>query len=295
MAARERRDMNRRAFLWGSATLLATPLATHAQEPRGARTVRIGRLSPLSARTDTPNLDAFRRGLRDLGWVEGQSFTIQARFADGKADRLPGLAAELVRDRVDIILVGSSPGALAAKGATTSIPIVMVTTGDPVGDGIVVALARPGGNITGVTALNTKRLELIKEAVPGVARVAVLLNPASQYTASFLSEREAAARGLGLDLRLLEARDPAMLDRVLAAPALDGVGALMIQTDALFITHRQRIVELVAKSRVPTVYSEREFIDAGGLMFYGASLVEMYREAATYADKILKGWYARTR
>jgi putative ABC transport system substrate-binding protein len=269
--------------------ILAAAGASAAQD----RTVRIGRLSPLSAETDALNLEAFRKGLRDLGWVERRQFIIETRFADGKGDRLPALAADLVRQRVDLILTGSSPGALAAKGATATIPIVMVTTGDPVGDGIVVSLARPGGNVTGVTALgqalNAKRLELIKEAVPGVTRVGVLVNPGSSYTARFLGERDAAARTLGLELRLLEADDPARLEKVLAALPAERLGALMVQTNAMYITHRRRIVELVAKSRVPAVYGEREFVDAGGLMFYGASFATMYREAAIYADKILKG------
>jgi putative ABC transport system substrate-binding protein len=254
---------------------------------------RIGRLSPLSAETDAPNLAAFRKGLRELGWIEGQHFTIEARFAGGKPERLAGLAADLVRQRVDVILTGSNAGALAAKTATGTIPIVMVTTGDPVGGGIVASLGRPGGNVTGVTALgqvlNVKRLELIKEAVPGVTRVAALINPASPYTAPFLKEREGAARSLGLEVRVLEAPDPGSFEKAFAAMAIERAGALMVQTDAMFITHRRRIVELVARSRVPAVYGEREFVDAGGLMFYGASLADMYRDAAGYADKILKG------
>ena len=272
---------------------LSAPLAIDAQESKAGRTARIGRLSPLSAEADAPNLAAFRKGLRDLGWVEGRSFTIETRFADGKTNRLPALAEELVRQRVDVMLTGSSPGALAAKRATATIPIVMVTTGDPVGDGLIASLARPGANVTGVTALgqvlNTKRLELIKEAVPGVTRVGVLINPASTYTPPFLRERDGAARALGLQLRLLEVNDPTEFEKAFAARATEGIGALMVQTNAMFITHRKRIVDLVAKSRLPAVYGEREFVDAGGLMFYGASLADMYRDAAVYADKILKG------
>ena len=273
--------------------LLAVPLATAAQDAPAGKVARIGRLSPLSAETDVRNLDAFRKGLRDLGWIEGRTFTLETRFADGHLDRLPALVADLVRQRVDVILTGSSPGALAAKKATTTIPIVMVTTGDPVADGIVGSLARPGGNVTGVTALgqvlNTKRLELLKDAVPGVTRVGVLLNPASLYTVGFLKEKDGAARTLGLDLRVLEAREPRHLDKALSAVTTEGVGALMVQTNPMFIAQRQRIVELVARTRVPAVYGEREFVDAGGLMFYGASLAAMYRDAAAYADRILKG------
>jgi putative ABC transport system substrate-binding protein len=284
--------MDRRAFIGTLAGgFLAAPLAAEAQ-PAG-KAARIGRLSPLSAETDVPNLAAFRKGLRELGWIEGQHFTIESRFADGQATRLPDLAAELVRQRVDLILTGSNPGALAAKNATATIPIVMVTTGDPVAGGLVASLARPGGNVTGVTALgqmlNAKRLELIKEAVPGVTRVAVLTNPASPYTAPFLKEKDDAARALGLQLPILEARDAVGLDGAFAALATQRAGALMVQTNPLFIRYRRRIVELAARSRVPAVYGEREFVDAGGMMFYGASLADMYGDAAAYADRILKG------
>ncbi|MEX2220777.1 MAG: ABC transporter substrate-binding protein [Candidatus Rokuibacteriota bacterium] len=280
-----------------AATLLAgavvAPLTTDAQEPKAGKIARVGRLSPLSAETDVPNLDAFRKGLRELGWVEGRHFTIESRFADGNLDRLPELAAELVRQRVDIILTGSTPGARAARTATRTIPIVMVTTGDPVAGGLVASLARPGGNVTGVTALgqslNAKRLELIKEAVPGIVRVAVLTNRLSPYTVPFLKEREGAARSLGLHLPVLEAHDLGNLEKALSAIGPERGGALLVLPDAMFITHRRRIVELVARSRVPAIYGEREFVDAGGLMFYGASLVDMYRDAAGYADRILKG------
>ena len=192
-----------------------------------------------------------------------------------------------------MILTGSDLGALAAKTATATIPIVMVTTGDPVGAGIVTSLARPGGNVTGVTAigqmLNAKRLELIKEAVPGVTRVAVLTNPRSTYTPPFLREKESMVRRLGLQLPVLEAADPGSFEKAFAALATDRAGALLVQTDAMFITHRRRIVELAAKSRVPAVYGDREFVDAGGLMFYGATLAHLYHDAASYTDRILKG------
>lgn len=287
-AARLTRSITAAALLL---TALAAPLPADAQG--AGKLVRIGRLSPLSAETDSPNLEAFRKGLRELGWVEGKTFTIEGRFADGRSERLPELAAELVRQRVDVILTGSNPGALAAKKATATIPIVMVTTGDPVGAGLVTSLARPGGNVTGVTALgqmlNAKRLELIKEAVAGVTRVAVLTNPRSIYTAPFLREKEGMSRSLGLQLPILEARDPGGFEKAFAALATERAGALMVQTDAMFITHRRRIVELAARSRVPTIYGDREFVDAGGLMFYGATLANLYHDAASYADRILKG------
>lgn len=262
-------------------------------DAQGQKAARVGRLSSTSAETDKASMAAFRSRMRELGWVEGRNFTLVTRSAEGRAARLPELAAELVRERVDVILAGSSPGVLAAKRATGAIPIVMVTTGDPVADGIVKSLARPDGNVSGVTALgqalNTKRLELIKEAVPGATRVAVLIDPASLYTASLLEERERAARALALEVRLFEAREPESLEAAFASMRAERVDALMVQTNPLFITHRKRIVDLAGRNRVAAVYGEREFVDAGGLMFYGASLGDMYREAAVYVDKILKG------
>lgn len=269
---------------------LGVPLSLEAQ---GQKTARVGRLSATSAETDAASMAAFRGRMRELGWVEGKNLTLVARYAEGRAAHLPELAAGLVRERFDVILAGSSPGALAAKRATDTIPIVMVTTGDPVVDGIVKSLARPDGNVTGVTALgqalNTKRLELIKEAVPGARRVGMIVNPASLYTARILQDRERAARALALDVRLFEVREPDNLDAAFAAARTERMDALMVQTNALFITHRKRIVELAARNRVPAIYGEREFVHAGGLMFYGASLGDMYREAAVYVDKILRG------
>jgi putative ABC transport system substrate-binding protein len=282
--------ITRRRLLAGfAAGALTVPGSGRAQPTKPAR---IGRLSPLSAEADDSNLAAFRQGLRELGWIEGQHFTIEARFADGAADRLAPLAAELVRQRVDLVLIGSTPGTLAVKKATTTIPIVMVTTGDPVGGGLVASMRRPGGNVTGVTALgqalNVKRLEIIKEAFPSVARVAVLANAGSPYTRQFHAEREGAARALGLQVRVHEMRDLAF-DQAFTAIRADRSGALMVLPDATLISHRRRIVDLAARSRLPAIYGEREFVDVGGLMFYGASLADMYRHAAVYADKILKG------
>src|SRR5213593_4017002 len=255
-------------------SVLCIPFAPAAQDAKPGKTARIGRLSPNSAEADMPGLEAFRKGLRDLGWVEGRDFAIEARFAEGKPERLPELAAQLVRNRVDVILAGSTPGALAAKQATSMIPIVMVTTGDPIEGGIVASLAHPGGNVTGVTALgevlSVKRLQLLKEAVPGVTRVA-------------------AGRELGVELQVVEAQDPTKLEQAFAAVASQRAGALMVLTDVMFINNRRRIVELAAKSRLPAIYPEREFVGVGGLMFYGASLVDMYNRAAVYADRILKG------
>jgi putative tryptophan/tyrosine transport system substrate-binding protein len=284
--------VNRRSALI-AITALGIPLAAAAQGAKLGKTARIGRLSPLSVETDARGMDAFRKGLRELGWVEGRDFVIEARYADGDPKRLPELAAQLVRQRVDVILVGSNPGTLAAKLATSTIPIVMVTTGDPVGGGLIASLSQPGGNITGLTALgqalSAKRLELLKEAVPGVARVAVLTSPASPYTGPFLKERESLAQALGIRLHVVEAQDPTQFEQAFAEMARERTEALMVFTDVMFITHRNRLVELAAKSRLPAVYPELEFVSAGGLMFYGTSLVDLYHHAADYADRILKG------
>ena len=238
-------------------------------------------------------MSTFRQALQELGWVEGQSFTLVSRFAEGRPDRLPELAASFVRDGVDVILTGSNPGALAAKNATTTIPIVMVTTGDPIGSGIVTNLAHPGGNLTGVTALggalSAKRLEALKGAAPSIQRVAVLVNPVAPYTGPFLHEREGVARDLGLKIQVVEARSRGELEAAFAVMTRERAEAIMVLTDVMFITERRVIVDLAARRRLPAVYFDRQFVDAGGLMFYGASLAHMYRRAAVYVDKILKG------
>ena len=271
--------------------LLAAALAAAGQQP--AKIARIGRLSPSSAAGDAPDLTGLRQGLHDLGWVEGQNVAIEARFAEGKVDRLPDLAAELVRLKVDVLVPGSTPGALAAKKATATIPIVMVMSGDPVASGLIASLARPGGNVTGVSflgqELNEKRLELLKEAVPGATRVAVLVDPAYPNIGSTLKGMEGAARALGVQLRVLKVHDPSEFEKAFAAMSKERARALIVLPDILLWTHRRRIVELAAKSRLPAMYGFREYVDAGGLMFYGALLSDMYRRAATFVDKILKG------
>jgi putative tryptophan/tyrosine transport system substrate-binding protein len=288
-----RPSIRARASLLVSAIVALGLVLAAFPESRAGTPVRIGRLSPLSAAADRPSLEAFREGLRELGWKDGADFTIEARYGEGKPARLPEIAADLVRRGVDLIVVGSTQGTLAAKKATSTIPIVMVTTGDPLEGRVVESLAHPGGNVTGVTALgealSTKRLELIREAVPGVTRVAVLANPTSPYTQSFLRERDQAARALGIALSVVEVRDAAMLDDAFATMASERPGALLVLSDIMLIDQRRRIVALAAKHRLAAVYPEIEFVRAGGLMFYGASLAGMYRHAAVYAHKILKG------
>jgi putative ABC transport system substrate-binding protein len=280
--------MRRRRFL-GSATGFIAAWPAMAQQ--SGRTARIGRLSPLSESSETPMIDCLRAGLRELGWIEGRNLTLDLRFADGDLDKLPALAAELVALQVDVIVAGSNPGALAAKRATGRIPVVFVTTGDPVEGGLVSSLGRPGGNLTGITALGgeltAKRLELLKESF-GLRRIAVLTNPGSPYTAEFSARKDAAGRALGIELTTIEVREAADL-----AAALDGIGVkaggVLVLADIMFISQRRKIVELVASSRIPAIYPDRAFVDVGGLMFYGAALPDMYRHAAVYVDKILQG------
>lgn len=282
--------MRRRDFLTGAVgAALAVPVLAQTAGP----SIRIGRLSPLSAAADVPMMEGLRQGLRDLGWIEGRNFVFEIRTADAQIERLPALAAELVRAQVNIIVVGSNPGARAAKSATSTIPIVIVTTGDPVMDGLVSSLARPEGNLTGVTALgqdlSAKRLELLKQTMPRLSRVAVLTDPGSPYTGPAMAALIPAAKTLGVQLQVLAAHEPAEIDRSFNALHDSRAEALMVLLDIAFITHRHRIAELAAKHRLPAMYGERESLADGGLFFYGASLPEMYRRAATYVDKILKG------
>ena len=283
----------RRTFLGTLAGgLLAAPRIAGAQ-PAG-RISRIGYLSAGSATSSNPRLiEAFRQGLRELGWVEGQNLVIEYRWAEGRFDRLPDLAAELVRLKADLIVAAPAPPALAAKNATGTIPIVFMGAGDPVGQGLVASLARPGGNVTGLSygvgsSIFAKDLELLKEAVPKVRRVAVLFNPASPIK-HIISEVKDAGRSLGLQLQLVEARGPGEFDGAFAAMARERAGALFVVQDPAFSSHRAQLVDLAAKNRLPTILTQREDAEAGGLMSYGPRLSDLWRRAATYVDKILKG------
>ncbi len=229
-----------------------------------------------------------------LGYVEGKNIFIEYRYAEGKLDRLPDLAAELVRLKVDVIVIaGGTPPLLAAKNATRTIPIVFAAGADPVGSGFVTSLARPGGNITGLSLvapeLSGKRLELLKETVPKVSRVAVLLNPTGAAIGALSAETQVAAGSLGVQLQLLEARSPDELDPAFSAMMRERASALVVTQDAMFIDNLTRIVSLAAKSRLPAIYPNSEYVDAGGLMSYGTIINDLYRRAATYVDKILKG------
>jgi putative ABC transport system substrate-binding protein len=226
--------------------------------------------------------------------MEGENLVIERRWAEGRVERFPSLAAELVRLKVEVIVAGPTPPAVAAKNATGTIPIVMWGVGDPVGQGLVASLARPGGNVTGLSfsvgwETFGKGLELLKETVPKVRRVAVLSNPANASHALAIENVKVAARSLGVQLQLLEARGPEEFEGAFAAMAKERVAALLVPTDPVFFLHRARLAELAAKNRLPSVHSLREYVEAGGLMSYGPSLLDLLRRAATFVDKILKG------
>ena len=274
-------------------SILAAALATEAQQ--AGKIGRIGYLSPNLAAN--PHLhEAFRQGLRELGYVDGRNLVIEYRDAAGKHDRLPDLAAELVALKVDVIVAINTPAVLAAKLSTKTVPIVFAAVGDPVGSGLVTSLARPGGNVTGVSGfapkLVGKRLELLKQAVPGVTRIAVLWQPdalGDRTEKEMLKEAEVAARALGMRVQFVEARDPADFDRVFREIARERAAALTVLPSTLFLGERNRLVNLAARNRLPAVYPPREYVDAGGLMSYGSTIAHSFRRAATYVDKILKG------
>ena len=286
--------MDRREFVGTLAGgLLAAPLVAEAQQP--AKVPRIGFLWFDVA--PNPHLpEAFRQGLRDLGYVEGRTVVIEYRDAKGKSERLPALAAELVALKVDVIVAPSTPAALVAKQATRTLPIVFIAGADPVTDGLVISVARPGGNVTGLSNLAPelvgKRLELLTQVVPGVDRVAVLWQPGAfgeRTDKDMLKAADVAARALGVRLQVVEVRGLADVDRALSDMTRARAGALTVFGSPMFFNERRRLVDLVAKNRLPAVYGPREFVDAGGLMAYGPNFPDMYRRAAIYVDKILKG------
>jgi len=265
--------LNRRAFLRTvSAGLLAAPMASEAQQ--AGKLPRIGVLS-LTTPSDRPLLlDAFRRRLRELGWVEGPNVVIDYRYAEDRVDRLPDLAAELIRLKVDLIVSAGTQGVTAAKNATKTIPIVMIGVRDPVGAGLIASLARPGGNVTGDSGsagleIVAKQLELLKETVPKIRRVAILSNPGNAYHQLAIKEVNLAAQSLEVQVLLLEARGPNEFDGAFAAMAKERAAALLVLSDAIFNSHRTRIANLAARSRLPAAYGIRESVEAGGLMSSG--------------------------
>ena len=285
--------IDRRTFVGAVAgALLTLPLAAKAQQP--GNVPRIGYIVLNSAESGRHLLAAFREGLRERGWVDGQNIVIEDRYADGVVDRLRVLVADLIRLNVEIIVTTSSATTWAAKEATKSIPIVMTVSADALGEGLVTSLARPGENITGMTFLvgpeiAGKQLQLLKELAPAAARVAVLTNPTNRSHAAFARELKVAAQSLGAQLQVVEARSPDALDSAFAAMTRERAGALLVLSDSIFVGQRRRIVDLAARAKLPAIYYQREFVDAGGLISYGASLADTFRRAATDVDKILRG------
>jgi putative ABC transport system substrate-binding protein len=275
--------------------LLALGVIAEAQQAK--KVPRIGFLDNATASGSAVVVDAFRNELSKLGWIEGKNITIEYRFSEQKTERLPELAADLVRLKVDLIVGTSGPSALAAKRATSTIPIVMANVGDPVGTGLVTSLARPGGNVTGLSGLavelNTKRLEILKDAVPKLLRVGLLRLPQRNESISTklqLKELRSAAMALKLKLEEIETqRDAKGLESAFQTAKQKQVGAIMTLTTRPFFAERKRIVELAVKYRLPAIYFEKEFVDEGGLMSYGADYDDLFRKAAHYVDKILKG------
>jgi putative ABC transport system substrate-binding protein len=269
--------------------LLAAPLIVEAQQV--GKVWRIGILETIPAAQNAANLAALRKGLRDLGYVEGRNLIIEYRSADGRAERFPDLASELVRLKVDLIVTRGTPAARAAKNATGTIPVVMATMGDP--RAIVASFASPGGNITGVTTFSTeltaKRFELLKELVPNLSRVALLHNMGNPAAPPEWEETKTAARSLGLQAELLDVRSQGDLGRAFELAVRQRVDALVIGADGLTQMHQQTIVDLVARNRLPAAYPAREFVEAGGLIAYAVNYPDLYFRFASFVDKIFKG------
>jgi putative tryptophan/tyrosine transport system substrate-binding protein len=283
--------MERRTFIGVIAgSLLAGVFAAEAQQV--GKVPRIGFLF-FGSPGPSVELDAFRQGLRELGYVEGQNIAIMVRFASGRVERLPELAAELVRLKPDVIVTPSTPPSLSAKQATSTIPIVFAGIADPVGAGLIANFARPGGNITGMASssaeLGGKRLELLKEMIPRTSRVAVLYNPADRANVLVLKQLQEAAPALALTLQPLEVRGPREFDGAFVAMTRERAHALFGAAGVLTFEHRKTIVDLAAKHRIPTMWGHRQFVEAGGLMSYAVNFYDQVRRAATYVDKILKG------
>ncbi|MGC1703089.1 MAG: ABC transporter substrate-binding protein [Pseudolabrys sp.] len=284
--------MKRREFISLVGAAAAWPLAAPAQQV--GKTPQIGYLGVSSPSLEPHYVEAFRQKLRELGHVEGKNIAIEYRWAEGQDDRLPNLASELVRLKPDVIVTTGTPGAVAAMQATKTIPIVMASSADPVGSGLVASLARPGGNVTGFTILGPelegKRLELLKQAVPGLSRLAVLWNPSNPGIVSYFETVKNAGRALQISLGpVVEVRRSDELDSAFTAIASARPHALVVIADRFLLSHRKQIVEFAAVKRLPTMYPYREYVDAGGLMSYAPSNIELFLGTAIYVDKILKG------
>ncbi len=284
--------INRRAFITlVGVGLVVAPLTADAQQ--AAKVPRIGFLGNSTAALEANLVGPFREGLRDLGYVEGQTILIEYRWAEGQYERFPVLIAELIALKVDLIVTAGTPAALAVRKATTSIPLVMVAVGDPIGVGLVASLARPGGNSTGLTSISAelegKRLELLREVMPKLSSIAVLWNPANAWAVGAEKEVRAAAQVLRMRVQSLQVRTPEEFNNAFAAIVRERPGALLVIADRLFLHNRARIVDFGAKHRLPGMYPYRELVEAGGLMSFGPSYPGMHRRAAYYVDRILKG------
>ena len=283
--------MQRREFITLLGGIAALPMAAHAQQQR--RVPKVGYLFSFTQAEGRHLWEACRQGLRDLGYVEGQSIILEPRWADGRHERLPALAADLVGRNVDVIVSAATPASLAAKAATSTIPIVIVAVGEPVKTGLVVSLARPGGNVTGLSLLTSdlsgKRLQLLLEILRNVSRVALLINPKNPISAIFLEETQDASRKLGIELQQLEARSPQEIERTFDRAASERSGALIVFDDPVLWSYRAQIVALAAAQKIPAMYGYKDFVDDGGLISYGPDRPDQYRRTATFVDKLLKG------
>jgi putative ABC transport system substrate-binding protein len=281
----------RRIFLVRGLAMLALPFAARAQP--AAKIPRVGFMAASNRSAVSARVEAFREGLRELGYVDGKNIALEFRFAEGKPDRVPMVAAELVRSKIDVIVTGGALDTRAAREATTTIPIVMAQDNDPVESGFVASLARPGGNITGLSTLvpelDGKRLEVLKDTVPGLSRVLVLGTSTVPSNARSLRGAELAAGTLKLHLQYLDVLDPKDIEAAFRTAAKGRPQAVLVLGSPIFNAERARMADLAAKSRLPAIYNSREYIEAGGLMTYGASATELFRRAATYVDRILKG------
>jgi putative ABC transport system substrate-binding protein len=273
------------------AMFLALCSSTHAQQP--TKISRIGRLAIASQSAESARIEAFRNGMRDLGYVEGKNIVVEWRFADGKLDRLPAQAAELVRLKLEIIVSSGSTPTRAARAATSTIPIVMCNDNDPVGDGFVASLARPGENISGLSnfapELSGKRLEILREVLPKLSRVAVMGTSTNPAYAQVIKEVELAAKALGVKLQNLDVLDSKDIETAFRAASKGRADGVLVLTSATLVPQRVQLAELAVKNRFPVMYSNSQYVEAGGLMFYGANVLDLDRRAASYVDRILKG------
>jgi putative ABC transport system substrate-binding protein len=289
---RARKLMRKKVFALAlSAMLFALCLSAQAQQSK--KIARIGFLSATSASSQSLRVEAFRQGLRELGYVEGKNIVIEWRFAEGKADRLRELVAELVRLKVDVIVTGGPPPTRAAKQATSTIPIVMAFDDDPVGSGFAASLARPGGNITGLSTyfpeISGKQLELLKEIIPKLSRVAVLGNASQPGHPQALREINLAADGFRVQVQYLQVRGTQDIDSAFRAASKERADGVLVLSTAVLFLERKQVADLAVKNRLPAIYGRPEYVENGGLMYYGPIYTDLFRRAATYVDKILKG------